>query len=287
LGAQPSPSEWLDILDEPGACDVFCPALDHSNLYQGVFVGCPEYDYGIWKQLASSGESNVRYFAFDEGSDQFKENGRGTEQRFEDWTDGEEGIYFFDTRDGRAPTDLNLDGSIDYINDNLTPEIIVGAGWDFKGVIYLNAYNFAADPGTSGPAVAMLPPHEPFVDQNSNGIRDSSPAENFLELDITAGLTIDDAFNSGTGAGGAGWDESGNAVSGQPAFQGILYTNGRFEAQGSGTYYGSIIAREGVVQETVLSGTPKIYWNDAIISNWPPDDWNLPRVIITSWVTDF
>jgi hypothetical protein len=287
IGTQPAPSQWLTIPNEPDACDIFCPSLDHSNLYQGVFVGCPEYDYAIWKQLASSGESNVRYFAYSGSPDLFLENGRGDARTFEDWTDGQEGIYFFDTIDGLPPADLNADGVIDTVNDNLTPTVSVGDGWRFKGVIYLNAHSFEADPGTNGPLVDMHPPAEPFVDENANGIRDSSPVENWIELDIPSLSTIDDSFDSGTGAGGPGWDELGNPVSGHPAFEGILYTNGRFEARGGGTYYGSIIAREGVIQESALTGTPRIYWNDSITGHWPPEDWHLPRVIITSWVTDF
>jgi hypothetical protein len=33
-------------------------------------------------------------------------------------------------------------------------------------------------------------------------------------------------------------------------------------------------------------GTANLYWDPNIRTNWPPPDWNLPRVIITRWQTD-
>ena len=52
-------------------------AFDHSNLMQQIpVVGCPEYDYDVWKTFANSGEQHVHYFVWDGGTG-FRENGVG------------------------------------------------------------------------------------------------------------------------------------------------------------------------------------------------------------------
>jgi len=70
------------------------------------------------------------------------------------------------------------------------------------------------------------------------------------------------------------------------SMRGILYTNGRFDATGSTHYYGTVIAQQGVVQVGSASDTPDFYWDEALVKDWPPDGWNLPRVIVSGWITE-
>jgi hypothetical protein len=57
----------------PGTTD-----QDWSNKIQNFGgVGCPEFDYATWKQIAQSGGSDVHYYAWDSGT-KFTENGVGT-----------------------------------------------------------------------------------------------------------------------------------------------------------------------------------------------------------------
>ena len=75
---------------------------------------------------------------------------------------------------------------------------------------------------------------------------------------------------------------------GRVSVNGILFTTGAFEATGTGTIYGSVVARGGVVQ-AVSDGsrpTPDLYWNPEIASEWPPAAWSLPRAVVTSWSTE-
>jgi hypothetical protein len=75
-------------------------ALSHLQAQQPV--SCIEMPYDVWKAVATSGEGDVRYFTWSSGTS-FKENGFGTAQPFEDLTDDQTGLFFFDTKDGVAP----------------------------------------------------------------------------------------------------------------------------------------------------------------------------------------
>jgi hypothetical protein len=64
---------------------------------------------------------------------------------------------------------------------------------------------------------------------------------------------------------------------------GVLYTTGTYDASGTAVHYGSIIAEGGVVQSAGATSNSSIYWDDRIPSDWPPRDWNLPRVFASNW----
>ena len=66
----------------------------------------------------------------------------------------------------------------------------------------------------------------------------------------------------------------------------MFYTNGYWDSTGNANYYGSVISKQGIGESSPTAGTPDLYWDEDIIKNWPPDDWDLPRVIITRWETD-
>jgi hypothetical protein len=67
---------------------------------------------------------------------------------------------------------------------------------------------------------------------------------------------------------------------------GILYLAGQFDASGTPYYNGSVITYAGTQTNVKTAGTANLYWDPTIRDNWPPPDWDLPRVIITGWQTD-
>jgi hypothetical protein len=256
-------------------------AQDHSNLIHELpLVVCPVYDYRLWKGIAMSGARDVHYYAYDAGSSKFREHGKGTALSFQAITHGQEGVYFFDTADRLPPTDDDADG----IFDNLTPGIKVSDNWDFTGFVYLNAQSLKPD-GLTGPLRQVSPPGEPFLDGDIDGEYDTG--ERFINLIYPSIATeVDDSVVADTSAGGASRDARGPAIPDVPvSFRGILYTSGTFEATGTGTFYGSVIALQGVTQspDDGTADTPTIIWDESIVTEWPPAGWDVPRVVITEW----
>jgi hypothetical protein len=255
-----------------------------SNLYQRM-TATPfsRFDYDFWKRLAQSRHSRVHYYVWVEGSS-FSENGYGPEKTFREITDGQEGIFFFDTRDGEAPRDDNGDGPF----DNLTPEIVINGGtWSVKGVIFLNAERFQVS-AANGRQVIFNPPGEPFQDKNADGKWDTG--ENWINLLYPASLAdpfVADAADTVQDDGTAGvapmWNRIGPDIPGLASLWGVLYTTGTYDASGTAVHYGSIIAEGGVVQSAGGTSNSSIYWDDRIPSDWPPRDWNLPRVFASNW----
>lgn len=279
-----------EIFNAPSNPQPYPPVLpasdqDHSNLLQEVaVVGCPDYDYNVWRAFADSGERDVHYYAW-AGGDTFREKGVGPVASFYDITADEEGVYFFDTQDGLPPRDVDGDG----LFDNLTPEIQLpaGANWNFRGAIYLNAIRIEISTSVTGNTMTLRPPGEPFLDTNDNGQFDAG--EPYINLIYpTTAATRNDALTVND-SGMNIHNSRGPAITGVPvAFRGILYTNGTFEASGSGTFYGSVIARQGVVQ-AIADGsapTPEIYWDQSISDDWPPAALRIPRTAITGWLTE-
>ena len=73
-------------------------------------------------------------------------------------------------------------------------------------------------------------------------------------------------------------NERGPVIVAPVSLEGILFTNGSFEAIGEGTIYGSVIAWEGVVQEIDDGSrpTPDLYWNASIREDFPPPEATYP-----------
>jgi hypothetical protein len=269
------PPDYPDTLPEPEY---------HSNLYQHM-TATPfaPFDYDFWKRLAQSRHSRVHYYVWVEGSS-FSENGHGPEMTFREITDGQEGIFFFDTRDGDPPVDENGDG----VFDNLTPEIVINGGtWSMKGLIYLNAERFQVSTA-NGRQVIFNPPGEPFQDRDADGKWDVG--ENWINLFYPAALSdpfVVNAADTVQDDGIAGVvpirNRLGPDIPGLASLWGILYTSGTYDATGTAVHYGSIIAEGGVVQSGGTLSNSTIYWDDRIPSDWPPRDWNLPRVFATNW----
>ena len=253
----------------------------HSNVMQFMpMVTCPDFDYEVWKAIATSGGSDVHYMVWDNGSS-FKENGIGAAQTFRNLTDNREGLFFFDTTDGVAPYDNDGDGTY----DNLTPAIAIQGGtWGARGFFYLNSLTFQSK-GVTGRAATFAAPGEPYNDTDADGVYDVG--EPYINLAYPAAMSDPFVIDTTDVYGGAVMRNSrGPNVAGTAAMWGILYNNGDFEATGNATYYGSVIAKSGVGEMAPAAGTPQLYWDQSIIDDWPPSNWDLPRVVITQWETD-
>jgi hypothetical protein len=259
---------------------------DLSNVaHRFSLATCPSYRYDVWNRIAASGGSDARYFTW-AGGDSFQENGVGPARSFREITHGAEGVYFFDTRDGTAPLDVNGDGRF----DNLTPAIsLLPGAWFFRGFLFLNAERFEVD-GLNGDPVVLNAPGEPFQDLDASGDRD--PGENWINLVYpTLPATMDDpvvADKDNDFGGAAQYNPRGPDIAGTASFHGILFTSGEFEATGTGRFYGSIVAAQGVAQvpDDGSAATPELYWDQAIVEDWPPDGWRVPRTAVTRWATE-
>jgi hypothetical protein len=262
---------------------------DESNKFQNYpNVPCPDFNYETWKSIAKSGGSDVHYYAWDPSAGGYSENGTAPSADFESLTDGKTGLFFFDTQDGRAPHDFDAGN----VAANLTPDInIAGGGYGVRGFLYVNTsmWRVAGSPGR--PATFTLP-GEPFRDVNENGIRELS--EDYIHLryktvaNIGDPLVVDSADNfnpSGTPA--VVWNAKGPSVTHDAVVWGILYVSGQFDASGTAYYDGSVVTLAGTETGVKTAGTASLYWDPNIKDHWPPPGWDLPRVIVTRWQTDF
>jgi len=269
-------------------------ADDNSNIFQHSVVSCPAFDYDLWKQVAQSGFGDAHYFVWAGAGDSFRENGVGVAKTFAAWTRGlEGGLYFFDTKDG-LPPDPN--------GSNLTPQVSLTSAdnWHGGGFIYLNAVNMNQT-GISSSAVnrALIPPSEPYVDANGNRRWDSG--EQYVNLSYmttgTGSATIDPnatgqtatvatvTGESFTYTTSTAHDDQGIPILQPINWYGVIYTSGTWDAQGNGLFFGSIVTRNGVLGGT--SGTPDVWFDERLVKGqWPPDDLQLPRTMVTVWQTD-
>ena len=256
---------------------------DKSNKIQHYGgVGCPEFDYETWKQVAQSGGSDVHYFAWDNGTT-FRENGIGAALDFTTLTDNKQGVFFFDTKDGIAPHNPDVNG----VAVNLTPEMKISANYGVQGFLYANTANWTSQ-GSPGRPITMHWPGEPFRDVNQNGAHDAG--EEWVNLNYAA-ISTTDAFAkprvtpADTFGGSVQWNAKGPNITGYNAIVwGLLYVSGDFDAQGTPLYYGSVVTKAG--SNGKMAGTPDLFWDTDLKDNWPPAGWDLPRVIITRWETD-
>lgn len=256
---------------------------DYSNEYHRLVsaVGCPEFAYQTWKDIANSGGSDVHYYAWSSGAS-FTEGGTGAVTDMRTATDNKTGVFFFDTMDQNPP---------DPAGTNLTPEIDLSGGtYGTRGMVYLNAYDFSVS-GLAGRPIDMIWPGEPFRDTNQNGTRDAGEA--WINLNYNAisttdptvspkALGSDDYGNAGLGQA---YNKYGPSITGQSAIVwGVLYTSGYLDAAGNAWFYGSVVTKKGTIAK--MTGTPDMWWDPRLKDKWPPPDWDLPRVIITRWQTD-
>jgi type II secretory pathway pseudopilin PulG len=264
---------------------------DRSNRFQDYpYVPCPDFNYETWKAIAKSGGSDVHYYAWAGGA-RFSENGTGPPTDFEEITNGKTGLFFFDTKDGLAPHDFDASN----VAANLTPDIRIGdADYGTRGFLYVNTTKWRVDGASGKPATFRLP-GEPFRDVNENGVKD--PTELWINLrygaisDINSVIYVDkdDTYDTSIpppATPAPVWNPLGPSVTHDAIVWGILYLSGQFEADGTPYYDGSVITFAGTETGAKTPGTANLYWDPMLKENWPPPDWDLPRVIITGWQTD-
>ena len=126
------------------------------------------------------------------------------------------------------------------------------------------------------PSASLAAAGEPYRDADADGEYD--PGEAWLDLDYPTGLgdpfeVVDEVMPLR--------DADGPPITAASSMWGILFTNGVYEATGQARHYGSVLARTGVVQNSGSAGTPDFYWDARIGRQWPPEGWNLPRVVLT------
>jgi four helix bundle protein len=286
LGDQPFPFDPLRQID-----------LDHSNLFQRVpGLACPSFDYRLWKQIATASmpaDRYVHYFTYDAATGLFREAGGGPPRSVRDWTNGQQGIFFFDTADGNPPGP-----------GNLTPPVVISGGdWSTAGLIYLNARSFQAG-SVKGTDRVLLPPGEPFDDADQDLAYD--PGETFVNLRYatswSAGASSDDMLKEALAAQSAratspdgetyalstttARDARGTPLLAQVNLFGVLFNAGDIVAEGDAVHYGSLVAGRNVVQTTANADTPAIYFDARLnTGEWPPAEIAMPRTYVTFWQT--
>jgi hypothetical protein len=266
---------------------------DQSNKFQDYpNVPCPEFDYETWKTIAKSGASDVHYFAWDQATSKFKENGVGVASDFQSLTNGKRGLFFFDTQDGLAPHDFDSGN----VAANLTPEIkIADAGYGTQGFLYVNTKMWRVA-GSPGKMAKFTFPGEPFRDKNENGVKDDDETE-WINLNYSQLTAIDDPIKVSAAdtydpsvtppaTPVPIWNPIGPTFDHPAIVWGILYLSGQLDADGTPFYDGSVITFAGTETGQKTQGTANFYWDPKLKDNWPPQDWDLPRVIITGWQTD-
>jgi hypothetical protein len=262
-------------------------AQNHTNLFQNLPLGMmANFDYDFWKRIATSNSAGVHYYVWVDGSS-FSENGYGPERTFREITDDQEGVFFFDTRDQRVPSDDDGDGT----PDNATPAIVVNGGtWSTRGLIYLNSERFQIK-NVAGRATTFNAPGEVFQDRDQDGVYDAG--ENWLNLiypNTLFGVFLmseaDTLQDDGSPGPTAIRNRIGPTITADASLWGILYNSGTFDASGGfATLYGSVVADSGIVQTEPGTPPPDIYWDARIPSDWPPPAWSLPRVTVAAWDT--
>ncbi len=273
---QPYPSPWDGWAvgnPAPGPC---CDVPSHLFQDQPM-TSCPVYEYEAWKGVASSGERGVHYFSWD--GTRFVENGTGDAGTVQALTDGREGIFFFDTTDGLPPRDDDAD----LVFDNLTPAFTIGGSWSFRGVLYANAAGVRFN-GATGVDRQIRAPGEPFLDLDTDGTFDTGESFVNLAYPSTTATALDPPVIQDSGSRQA----RGPAVTLPVSMHGLLVNQGTFEATGTGTLYGSVVAVGGVTQ-AVADGsqpTPRLIFDRSLVDGFPPVGWDLPRVTVTGWVTE-
>ena len=196
-----------------------------------------------------------------------------------------------DTTDGLAPHDFDASN----LASNLTPPIrIRDPGYGARGFLYVNTSLWSVE-GGPGRTAEFTFPGEPFRDSNEDGVWEDG--EGWINLQyltyssLTSPLVADDADKYDATIPPPAtpvpvWNPLGPSVTHDAIMWGILYVSGQFEADGTPYYNGSVVTLAGTPSGTRTPGTAKFYWDPRLKDNWPPPDWDLPRVIVTRWRTE-
>ena len=196
--------------------------------------------------MANSGVKNAHYYKYTSGGNfQLKGSTGSPVETVESATSGETGFFFFDTVDSQPPTDNNGDG----IYDNLTEDVVLTAGWNAGGFIYMNARSLSTQGlGNFPPARPMYAPGEPWIE--SNGIDGWQSGETVLHLTYPTGdptalpRPTFTKVNTTTTARTA----KGPSVDALIHMAGIIYNSGFWNVKGNGKFFGSVITKQGIIE---------------------------------------
>ena len=75
-------------------------------------------------------------------------------------------------------------------------------------------------------------------------------------------------------------------ITDQAVFSGVFYNSGKYDSSGDGTFYGSMLAYQGIDEYVSSTTSPEHYWNEDLREAWPPAKLRIPRVTVTRWATD-
>lgn len=79
------------------------------------------------------------------------------------------------------------------------------------------------------------------------------------------------------------YDEDGAIVQLAPSLNGVFYIEGIFEQTGNMGYFGSVL----VQGDASKAGNPDVWFDERLIKGeWPPDEFNFPRVYVAALQTD-
>lgn len=233
-GAQPFPFDPSLI---PGA---FATDDDRSALFQGDTIVHSSFDATVLREATRRGGYAFHLLRYVLGSSPplYREGGAGA-MSFEDVTRGREGLFYFDTIDGRPPRDSDGDGSI----DNLTPPVSVSdPDWWTAGFIVLNTQSFDLGRSNRSGSAPVAPPGEPFADIDGDGV--CGRTEPFLRLDYPvdplapgAGFT---RLALTTAAAGSSRREGGPASPAPVTIAGVLSVSGRLAGESSARIFGAV-----------------------------------------------
>jgi hypothetical protein len=270
---------------------------DHSNMFQNSVVDCPTFDYALWKSIAQSGSRNHYYYTWDSGQN-FRLDGTGPSTDFKALIAGKGGVQFFDTRDQLAPRGLYTDT---WPTTNLTDAIAIsGGGVGTQGFLFLNSKDYRQN-SIGGVTRTIFPPGEPgdgsgFVNLDYPGTAggaytvvdgapsfdvfyDPPPADKYYCTDASQCDGV-----AQTQALAPVQDDPGLPFQDNVAIDGVFYTSGAFTLQGNDTFFGSVVAEQGVLDG---GGTPNFFFDESLVKgNWPRPGMDIPRVVVTAWETD-
>jgi len=246
-------------------------ACDPNVAFGGGFRG-----YTYWKNIVTKlakDNPKVKYLRPVAVDADLWETGDGTQNTFEGWTNGQEGIFFFESLDGQVPRND--------LSNVVTAEINIKGGWWSKGVIYLNATDFRMTGGMgSGSTTTFQAPAEPLYEpwpDSKNKVYDH-PDERWLNLQYSTSIpsnpcctglyTVSAAAAGQTNNAGdttTGWDRWGYVNPNTKfSFEGIFYTTADLRFTGGYNFYGSLMARAIGDGSGSASGGLEIYYKDSL-----------------------
>jgi len=237
----------------------------HSHVVQHAGpIPCEETDYDEWKALSQSALSRTFHYRWVSG-DRFR-SGDGVVQSVQEIFEqsaGQPAFRFFDTTDGKAPSDADLDGVI----DNLTPPLVLSGDVTMRGLIVAHAQSLTLRDLDVSSATALQIPGEPKTPDGSGWV------------DLQFG--VDRRHYPG---GAPEHASQGGVTPISAAFEGVLIQFGDLSVIGRGNLVGRFQARnirlEGEAEFSAIFPNPGLRERGFL------PDWQLPRFVIAEVAVD-